>query len=159
MTTHQRIMNHIHGHPARLGEGAALIDANAAHKIADAIVADGAAFPGGRIGRDEHDEVERIAAVLRTANASMSGAEHMYDDEALTYAKALVRAGMGDVLEARIRELARTQSGFPEVIGTAKTGREAFFAALKWFRRREAELRETRGTEITVSHAEKVEQS
>lgn len=151
MTTHERIVNLIHARPARLGEGAALIDANAAHQLADSLVADGAVFPGGRIGRDEHDEVERIAAVLRVTNASMPGAEAMYDDEVLTYAKALVRAGMGDVMEARIRELARTRTGFPESIGTHKTGRGAFFAALKWFRGREADLaRERSGTHNPV---------
>lgn len=158
MSTHQRIMNLIHGHPARLGGGAAFIDANAAHKIATLIVADGASFPGGRIGRDEQDEVERITAVLLATNASMSGAEHMYEDEARTYAVALVRAGMGDVLEARIRELARTQSGFPEIIGTEKTGRGAFFAALKWFRTREAELRKTRGADTDSTTAEESKQ-
>jgi len=140
MTTRDRIVQLIHAHPARLSEGAPLIDANAAHKIADALIADGAVFAGGRIGQDEQDEIDRISAVLRVANASMPGAEHMYDHEVLTYATALVRAGMGDVLEARIRELARTQTGFPESIGTHKTGRDAFFAALKWFRGREADL-------------------
>lgn len=154
MTTHQRIMNLIHGRPARLGEGAQLIDANAAYKLASDIVADGAAFPGGRLGRDEQDEIDRFAAVIRSANASMSGAEPMYDEEVMTYARALVHAGFGDVLEARIRELARTQTGFPEAIGTVKTGQQAFFKALKWFRNRQIELEKTRGAEVSVSPTE-----
>lgn len=151
MTTHQRIMNLIHGRPARMGDGAQLIDANAAYKLASDIVADGATFPGGRLGHDAQDEIDRIAAVIRTTNASMSGAEPMYDEEVLTYARALVHAGFGDTLEARIRELARTQSGFPEVIGTAKTGQQAFFKALKWLRGQETDLRQTRGADVSVS--------
>lgn len=151
MTTHQRIMNLIHGRPARLGEGAPLIDANAAYKLASDIVADGATFPGGRFGQDTQDEIHRIAAIIRTANASMSGAEPMYDEEVMTYALALAHAGFGDVLEARIRELARTRTGFPEAIGTEKTGRQAFFKALKWFRNRQMELEKTRGAEVSVS--------
>jgi hypothetical protein len=154
MTTHQRIMNLIHAHPARMSEGAQLIDANAAYKLASDIVADGATFPGGRLGRDAQDEIDRIAAVIRATNASMSGAEPMYDEEVTTYAQALVHAGFGDVLEARIRELARTQTGFPEAIGTVKTGQQAFFKALKWLRGREIELRQTKGAEVSVSPTE-----
>jgi hypothetical protein len=151
MTTHQRIMNLIHGRPARLGDGAQLIDANAAHKLADAIVADGATFPGSPVCHDAQDDISRMAAVIRAANASMSGAEPMYDEEVMTYAQALAHAGMGDILEARIRELARTQTGFPEAIGAEKTGQQAFFKALKWFRNRQSELQETRGAEVSVS--------
>lgn len=153
MTTHQRIVNHIHAHPARLGEGAQLIDANAAYKIADAIVADGAAFPGNRLGHDAPDEIDRMAAVIRTVNASMSGAEPMYPEEVMAYAMGLAHAGFGDMLEARVRELARTHTGFPEAIGTEKTGRQAFFKALKWFRHRQTELEKTRGAEVSVSPA------
>jgi hypothetical protein len=151
MTTHQRIMDHIHARPAHLGDGAQLIDANAAHKLASAIVADGATFPGGRLGHDAQDEIDRMSAVIRTANASMSGAEPMYDEEVMVYARALAHAGFGDMLEARIRELARTHTGFPEAIGVEKTGRHAFFKALKWFRGRQAELEQTRGAEVSVS--------
>jgi hypothetical protein len=154
MTTHQRIMNLIHGRPARLSAGAQLIDANAAYKLASDIVADGATFPGNRIGHDAPDEIDRMAAVIRTVNASMSGAEPMYPEEVQAYAMGLAHAGFGDILEARIRELARTQTGFPEMIGTEKTGRQAFFKALKWFRNRQVELEKTRGAEVSVSPTE-----